>query len=116
MNEWVRLVFGLEKRYSLPILFLLFYKGELTFDQLYDICLKYRSEESSPPMTGVVREKREKYKAISRESISRATTELLGKHVVKKARLGNNGRSHVVYVLNNETKDVMKNFLGHPKK
>ena len=114
-NAWAKIIFGSKKRYALPILFLLFFKKELTFDQLYDLCSKYVTRESGERVLAkipAVRETRVGYKAISRESISKAVKELKSKrYVTKEARLGEKGRSYAVYVLMPETRQLMERYV-----
>jgi DNA-binding MarR family transcriptional regulator len=104
-------VFSVEKRYSFPVLVLLYRKKELTFDQIYDLSVGYKWE-SVKTRGNVLGEKKGKYGAISRESISRAVSELLkAKYVKKEARLSRKGRACAVYVLTEKTRRMMDSFI-----
>lgn len=107
------LAFSMEKRYSLPVLVLLYFRKELTFDQIYDLSVGYRGEcLEAKRKSGVLGEKKGKYGAISRESISRAINELVKMRCVKKeAKLGKSGRAHTIYVLTEATRKLMENFI-----
>ncbi len=109
-SKWKKLIFDLDKKYSIPILFLLYSEKELSFDQIYEFCSRYKSGPRS--QGGTLRDRGKPYKAISRESISRATAELQGKKYVKKtAKLNKNGRPYAVYTLTDEARQIMGKHL-----
>lgn len=111
-KTWNRLIFGLEKKYSVPILFLLYSKRELSFGQIYDFCSQYKAVNEKRQNSGVLREHGRSYKAISRESISRATAELqMKKYIKKTAKISKKGRPQAVYTLTDETKQLMNKHL-----
>ncbi len=113
-NDWIQLIFSLEKKYSFPILFLLYSKKELSFDQLYNFCSQYKHESGVPTKRGgtALRDAGTLYKAISRESISRAAAELQKKKYVRKeAKLSKQGRPYAIYVLTDETKQLISRHL-----
>lgn len=121
-NVWARLLFGLRRKYSAPILFLLYSKKELTFDQIYDICSRYaaKGEEKGEEKilarfkrgALVAKERSPRYAAISRGSVSSAITELKNKkHITREPRLQERGRSYAVYVLTAETKTLMEQHI-----
>jgi len=104
------LIFSFSKRYSLPVLIMLYLRNGLTFDKIYDISVDYRAE-SLQRGKGAFMERRGKYGAISRESISRAIGELLKtKRIRKEARLMG-GKAYVTYVLTDETKKLMNSYF-----
>lgn len=107
------LMFGLEKRYSLPVLTLLYFRKELTFDQIYDISVSYKGEYLKTKREGgILKEREGKYGAISRESISRAINELVkARYIKKEARLSKKGRACAVYILTEKTRRLMENFI-----
>jgi DNA-binding MarR family transcriptional regulator len=88
------LVYGFRKRYSLPVLINLYHREGLTFDQIYIISSAH-SEIST-----------------SRQSISRAVTELLEKKYLKKEALQFNGKTCTSYLLTEDAKKIMKKYLG----
>jgi len=110
-TDWIKMIFSLDKKYSILILFLLYSKKELGFDQIYDFCSRYKS--GGTVGRGIaLREHGKPYKAISRESISRATVELQKKkYIKKKAKLNDKGRPYAVYALTDETKKLMDKHL-----
>lgn len=116
-DSLAKLVLALKKRYSLPILLLLFFKKELTFDQAYDMCSKYSPADkerllAAAKRRGVLLRSRSTYKAISRKSVSDALTELKTKrYVTKRAKLGPKGRSYAVYVLTPEIRETLESYL-----
>ena len=109
-KDWIKLIFGLEKRYSILILLLLQSRKELSFDQIYDFCSQYKG--GTPRQTSALREHGRPYRAISRESISRATAELQKKkYIRKKAKLNEKGRPYAVYALTEETRKMMERHV-----
>lgn len=113
-SAWTKILFGLKKRYGTPILFLLYHKKELTFDQIYDMCSEYIAKERGEGKVkkGILRERGKRYVAISRGSVSQAITELKNKHyVTKAARLSEKGRSYAVYMLSPEIKQLMDEYV-----
>ena len=87
------LIYGFRKRYSLPVLINLYYREGLTFDQLYMISSAHSDVSTS------------------RQSISRAVTELLEKKYLKKDAWHVNGKACTNYVLTEDAKRVMKRYL-----
>ena len=87
------LIYGFRKKYSFPVLINLYYREGLTFDQIY-IVSSAHSEIST-----------------SRQSISRAVTELLEKKYLKKDAMYLNGKAYNQYFLTEDGKKVMKKFL-----
>jgi DNA-binding MarR family transcriptional regulator len=87
------LIYGFRKKYSLPVLINLYHREGLTFEQIY-IVSSAHSEIST-----------------SRQSISRAVTELLEKKYLKKDAVPVNGKAHTGYVLTDDAKKIMKRYL-----
>lgn len=87
------LIYGFKKRYSLPVLINLYYREGLTFDQLYIISSAHSDVSTS------------------RQSISRAVTELLEKKYLKKDAALLNRKACNQYVLTDDAKKIMKKFL-----
>ncbi|MCD6591313.1 MAG: hypothetical protein J7K72_05065 [Candidatus Aenigmarchaeota archaeon] len=105
------LIFNLEKKYSLPILILLYFKNGLTFDQIYDLSISYKSESMGTGKMKAFMEKKEKYGAISRESISRAVSELLKARYIKKEARLMRGKAYITYTLTNKTRKLMDKYF-----
>jgi DNA-binding MarR family transcriptional regulator len=87
------LVYGFRKRYSLPVLINLYHMEGLTFDQLYIISSSHSKINTS------------------KQSISRAVTELLEKKYLKKDTVPVNGKAYTGYVLTDDAKKIMKRYL-----
>lgn len=87
------LIYGFRKRYSLPVLLNLFYRKELTFDQIYEISTEYSETRTS------------------KASISRAVSELLEKGYLKKDARLLNGKAFITYALPEDVRKMLNRCL-----
>ena len=87
------LLYGFRKKYSLPILINLYYRKGLTFDQLSDLSTEHSGTKTS------------------RQSISRAISELLEKKYLKKDAKLVNGKAYTQYVLTEDAKEILKKYF-----
>jgi len=80
-------------------------------NRIYDLSVSYKSESMGTGKMKAFMEKKEKYGAISRESISRAVSELLKARYIKKEARLMRGKAYITYTLTNKTRKLMDKYF-----